>query len=47
MKNMGFIGWCLVCVGLFAAAGWYGYSPFGDGARAAGVYSRGGGPVHK
>ena len=47
MKNFVFTGWCLACLGLFAMASWSGYSPFGDGARAMGVYSRGGGPVHK
>lgn len=42
-----FTGWCAVCLGLFAAASWYGYSPFGDGVQAPGAYSRGGGPTHK
>jgi len=43
----GFLAWCFVCIGLFTAASWYGYSPFGDGVQARNVYSRGGGPMHK
>ena len=42
-----FTVWCAVCLGLFASASWYGYSPFGDGVKERNVYSRGGGPTHK
>jgi hypothetical protein len=41
------LGWCAICLALFSYASWSGYSPFGDGVRAASVYSRGGGPLHK
>ncbi|MEM6494862.1 MAG: hypothetical protein AAF650_10835 [Pseudomonadota bacterium] len=42
-----FLIWCALCVALHATAGWYGYSPFGDGVQARNIYSRGGGPTHK
>ena len=38
--------WCLTVLGLFAVSGYFGWSPFADGGRAArgsGIY----GPTHK
>lgn len=38
--------WCILIVGGFLAADYYGYSPFADGARAAGAVAAYG-PQHK
>jgi hypothetical protein len=47
MRKTLFPLWCLTVLCVFAAASWYGYSPFGDGKQERNAYSRGGGPTHK